>query len=242
MSGWIDGLSERQLADLRRLTPGTCFADPEFSLSLQDAYALQDAVTLRRREQGESVAGYKVGCTGASVRAQFGMDGPIRATLFTSEIKQSGAVLEHRAYANLAVEAEMALQLGDDGAIAAALPVIELHHFVFRAPKKTLMELIANNGLQAGLVLPPQPIDVREGKLSLAINGKLVEEGPLWPMPGGAAASLSWLRQHCVLHHLPLLPGQIVLAGTPLGLYPVSPGDEIATCINGKLIVRCTVA
>jgi hypothetical protein len=47
---------------------------------------------------------------------------------------------------------EMALRIGDDGQIAVAFPVIELHHSVFRAPRKTLLELVANNGLNAGIV------------------------------------------------------------------------------------------
>ncbi len=48
----------------------------------------------------------------------------------------------------------MALRIGDDGRIAAAFPVVELHHFVFRAPRKTLAELVANNGINAGIVIP----------------------------------------------------------------------------------------
>lgn len=234
-------LAERQFADLKALSPGTCFADPDFALSLEEAYALQDAVKELRLAAGETVAGYKIGCTGASVRAQFGMDGPIRAILFAGEVKRSGAELDHRAYAHLAVEAEMLLRLDDHGAIAAAYPVIELHHFVFRAAKKTLAELIANNGLNAGLVLPPDECDHRQGRLGLMINGTMVEEGSLWPMAGGAQASLAWLRQHAAIHGLSLQPGQLVLAGTPLGLYPVSPGDDIATCIDGKAITRCTI-
>jgi hypothetical protein len=48
----------------------------------------------------------------------------------------------------------MALRLGTDGTIAAVFPVIELHHFVFRGLRKTLGELVANNGLNGGFVLP----------------------------------------------------------------------------------------
>jgi 2-keto-4-pentenoate hydratase len=56
--------------------------------------------------------------------------------------------------ANPAIEGEMALRIGVDGEIAAAFPVIELHQFVFRAPRKTLAELVANNGMNAGAVIP----------------------------------------------------------------------------------------
>jgi hypothetical protein len=47
----------------------------------------------------------------------------------------------------------MAVRIGPDGEIEAAFPVIELHHFVFRGPRKTLPELVANNGINAGAVI-----------------------------------------------------------------------------------------
>ena len=50
-------------------------------------------------------------------------------------------------FAHLAIEGEMAVRIGPDGTITAAFPVIELHHFVFRGARKTLPELVANNGL-----------------------------------------------------------------------------------------------
>ena len=100
-------------------------------LNLPEAYALQSAVSALRIAAGEHVIGYKIGCTGPGTVAQFGMKGPIRAYLYDSEIHRSGERLNSADFANLAVEAEMALRLGDDGRVAAAFPVIELHHFVF---------------------------------------------------------------------------------------------------------------
>src|SRR5260221_5735339 len=78
------------------------------------------------------------------------MSGPIHARLFRSEIRNSGEMLQYDAYANLAIEGEMAVRIGTNGGIGAAFPVIELHHFVFRGPRKTLAELVANNGINAG--------------------------------------------------------------------------------------------
>ena len=40
-------------------------------------------------------------------------------------------------------------------------------------------------------------------------------------MPGGVYASLGWLREHLAKTGRALLPEQIILAGTPLDLYPV---------------------
>lgn len=243
----IAKLAAAQIQDYRSNNPGTCFEDPGFSIDIATAYELQDAVTALRVASGERVIGYKVGCTGPGTRAQFGMDGPIRGTLFEDEARRNGARLDPDAFCQLAIEGEMALRIDDDGAIEAAFPVIELHNFVFRADRKTLSELIANNGINAGIVLPdnawqqsPKHIHV-DGVLSLRINGSEVGSAGLWPNDAGPDASLMWLKQNLEDRQTTLSPGDIVLAGTALGLYPVKDGDDVTVCIDQQPAVSCMV-
>ena len=87
----IQKLASRQLYDYRTNNPGSCFKDPEFILDMSDAYELQAKVTKLRVAEGENIIGYKVGCTGPGTIKQFGMDGPIRGTLFSSELEQTGS-------------------------------------------------------------------------------------------------------------------------------------------------------
>lgn len=243
----MTGLADRQWRDYRAREPGTCFADPGFVLDLPQAYALQRAVSALRVAAGDRVIGYKVGCTGPGTVTQFGMEGPIRGYLYESEVRRTGDTLDRAAFAHPAVEGEMALRIGDDGEIAAVFPVIELHHFVFRAPHKTLAELVANNGLNAGLVLPDEAWLssrthlAKQATLSVRINDRVVGSGDLWPLPGGPGASLDWLRHHLAAFGLALVPGQIIIAGTPLGLYPVEAGDHIAVFIDDELTVHCLI-
>lgn len=244
----LAALAARQWADYRALTPGSCFADPAFSIGLEDAYALQDAVADLRVAAGDRIAGYKVGCTGPGTVAQFGMAGPIRARLFESEILANGARIAAADFARLAIEGEMALRIGVDGGIAAAFPVIELHHFVFRAPRRSLPELVANNGLNGGIVLPdvicrlgctgldgPMPV------LSVCLDGHEVGAGSPWPLPGGAKASLDWLGDQLARSGLAPEPGQIVLTGTVLALYPVEVATLVEVCLDGVPMVSCRV-
>lgn len=247
VTGALAGLAARQWCDYRAREPGTCFADPGFTLDLRQAYELQGAVSGLRVADGDHVIGYKVGCTGPGTTTQFGMAGPIRGYLYESEIRRNGAALDAADFTQLAIEGEMALRIGEDGEIAAAFPVIELHHFVFRAPRKTLVELVANNGLNAGLVLPtdgwrsPGPHSMGRARLSVQIGDRCAGSGELWPLPGGAAASVDWLRRHLSEFGLALTPGQIVLSGTPLGLYPVGPGDNVIVFFDNEPAVRCSI-
>jgi 2-keto-4-pentenoate hydratase len=246
-AGALAALADRQWRDYRARDPGTCFCDPCFTLNLQQAYELQDAVSALRLADGDRVVGYKVGCTGPGTTAQFGMAGPIRGYLYENEVHPTGVTLDLADFAQLAIEGEMAIRIGKDGTIAAAFPVIELHHFVFKAPRKTLVELVANNGLNAGIVMPEEDwlssLTRPRGSplLRVEIGTRVVASGDLWPMAGGAAASVAWLRQHLAEFGLALTPGQIVLSGTPLGLYPVASGDNVIVFFDNEPAVRCSI-
>jgi 2-keto-4-pentenoate hydratase len=243
----LQELADRQWRDYRARQPGTCFADPDFVLSLAEAYELQDTVAKLRIADGDRLIGYKVGCTGPGTVQQFGMQGPIRGCLFESEIRRHGDTLNFGDFTGLAIEGEMAVRIAPDGTIAAAFPVIELHHFVFRGLGKTLPELVANNGLNGGFVLPhdewlaSREYIERKGTLSVRINGRAVASGGLWPMSGGVGSSLEWLRGHLADIGADLLPGRVVLTGTPLGLYPVRRGDQVAVFVDHEIGAMCSV-
>jgi 2-keto-4-pentenoate hydratase len=245
----LTSFAARQWRDYQQRTPGSAFADPALSMmTLEEAYAVQLETARLRCAAGDEVAGYKVGCIGAGVVEQFGMSGPIHARLFRSEIRQNGEILRYESFVNPAIEGEMALRIGDDGRIAAAFPVVELHHFVFRAPRKTLAELVANNGINAGIVIPDAlettPLEnwANARTLSVAINGKTIDTGPLWAMAGGPAESSDWLRGDLKRFGESLKAGDIVLAGTPLGLHRVNPGDHVVVSIDGRECVGCQFA
>ncbi len=240
-------LAPRQWRDYRARQPGTCFADPHFELTLAAAYELQDAVAKLRVASGDRLVDYKVGCTRPGTTQQFGMQGPIRGRLFESEVRRHGEPLNLDDFVHLAIEGEMAVQIGPDHTIEAAFPVIELHHYIFRGPTKTLPELVANNGLNAGFMPPaddwflPKADVERAGILSVRINGRAVASGELWPMSGGAKASLQWLRRQLAHTGADLAPGDIVLAGMPLGLYPVRRGDQVTVLVDDKIGSFCSV-
>ena len=133
----------------------------------------------------------------------------------------------------------MALRIGPTGEIAVAFPVIHLHNFVFIARRKTLVELVANKGLNTGVVLLEVLASARI--LSVRINGLVVDTGELWSLAGGARASLDWLRSKLRHHKLMLHPGGLVLALTTLGLETVRSGDQVSVTIDGTELVECPV-
>src|SRR5260370_3011407 len=127
------------------------------------------------------------------------MSGPSQVGLFGSEIRNCGEKLQYNAYANLAIEGEMAVRIGANGGIEAAFPVIELHHFVFRGPRKTLAELIVNNGINAGVVISNHHTTMMledwttARALSVVVNGVTIDSGALCAMRCGAPEAIGWL-------------------------------------------------
>jgi hypothetical protein len=101
--------------------------------------------------------------------ASRGIEEPIFGRLFETRCFTSGARLPHGAFANLAIEGELAIRLPSDlsssppsveacrAAIESVFPVIELHDYVLRSPQPCCRELIANNGMHAGFVVAEQP-------------------------------------------------------------------------------------
>ena len=241
-------LALQQLSDYQNNNPGTCFDDLDFILDMNSAYELQDTVTDLRVTEGEDIIGYNVWCTGSGTTGQFGMKGPIRGTLFDSELLRNESEVNFNLFTNLAIEGEMAVTIGANGEIISAFPVIELHNFVFRAPIKTLPELIANNGFNAGVVCPnltwqgsTQYIN-QSAQLSVKINSDIIATGDLWPLPQGPYGSIEWLENNLKNWNRSILPGNIILTGTSLDLYPVQPGDKIEVSINNETAVSCKVS
>jgi 2-keto-4-pentenoate hydratase len=242
----LDELARRQLADYYARRPGTIFSAPGLELTIAEAYEVQLRVATLRQLRGESVAGYKVGCRSEAVQRQLGLSEPVFAHLFETELYQSGVCLDSTQFEGLAIEGEFAFRIAVDlpdpawlltcpeRAIASAFAVIELHNYVHRAPPgQRAQELIANNGMQAGVVLPPDeeqyqhPETLLDETISVIRNGELLGTSGGRALSGGPVASLLWLANRLKEIGVTLRAGQIVLSGSPLPLYRVLPGDHI---------------
>ncbi len=237
-------LARKQLAGYDAHDPGRIFDGALPIESQADAYALQMEVAKLRVARGERIAGYKIGCISDVVRKQLKINRALFGHVWASELHQSGAELDPACYANLAIEGEFAVRLAADipdarwleshreEAVGAFFPVIELHNYVLRSAHAAL-ELIANNGIHAGAVLPlheggPTQADMLVSEpISVFKNGELLGETRSDTVPGGPFASLLQLAGHLELYGIRLKRGQLILTGTPLPLYRVQEGDRI---------------
>ncbi|MDP7206730.1 MAG: hypothetical protein QGH11_14240, partial [Pirellulaceae bacterium] len=215
------------------------------SLTLPDAYAVQQMVIDARTGSGEQVAGYKVGCTSEAIRRQFGLSEPICGQLMTPHVTYGNAVLNHSDYFDCAVEPEFVVMIGSDlvdevgdeddltAAIDFVSPGIELHNYRFWFGEPTSQELIASNGIHAGLVVgnqktSPGSLDWDAEEAGIFLGGTQAASGHGREIMGGLMKSLRWLVNHLVRQGEILRAGQLVIPGSPTRLVPVEAGDLVS--------------
>lgn len=244
-------LARRQLADYDARSPGRMFCERDRVLTVEEAYRLQFEIARLRQQRGEAIAGYKIGCVSRTIQRQLGIDRPVFGHVFASEIRLNHAVLSKHAFCNLGIEGEIAVMIGDDipsleslrdrphRFVQQVFPVIELHNYVFRGPTSSAGELIANNALHAGVVMP---------EARAAVDGDQALEIRLWigAEEKGAAhwnpfTTLVELAELLSEFGVRLRRGDIVLAGSPLPLYTVNPGDSIRAFFPSASEVAATV-
>ena len=219
--------------------------EPITSLTLQEAYQVQQMVIDARTGGGEQVAGYKVGCTSEAIRQQFGLSEPICGRLMAPHITWGDAVLDHSGFFDCAVEPEFVLvigsdladEVGDEDDLTAAIDFvssgIELHNYRFWFGEPTSQELIASNGIHAGLVVGDQKVgpgsfDWDAEEVSIFLGDEQAASGHGREIMGGPMKSLCWLVNHLVRRGESLRAGQLVIPGSPVRLVPVEAGDQVS--------------
>ncbi len=223
----LEAIAERMLADYDEANPGTVFAEG-LRLSIPDAWRLQTAVTALREQRGESVVGYKIGCVCPGNQKMMGLSHPVWARLWSSEQHSDRVALKKASFANLALEAEFAITLSSNidpertspeellGAVGAVYPVIELHNLVLRGEPPRGHELIANNGILAGVVSgqsvsdPSKPLTT---DLALVFDGETVDSWASLRWPDDILSAIGWLAEKQAEAGRRLKQGDMILTG-----------------------------
>ena len=227
--------AQQQLLDYENQCPGSLFAQG-LSLTVEEGYRLQRAVTKLRVDRGDRTVGYKVGCTSPTIRAQLGIEHCVTGRLYESEHHVSGAKLKRGNYSNLAIEGELAVILshtpepadftrpGIPTCVSSIMPVIELHNHVMHSTPASAGELIANNAIHAGFVtggVTERTDYIENPKLQILIDGNVVANCEGSQLIETIQSSLQWLQATLEATDEKLQEGQIILTGSIPSLIPI---------------------
>jgi len=211
----------------------------ELSLSLADAYRVQDQVTALRLADGERLAGWKLGYTSAVMRAQMGIAAPNFGPLTDAMLLNSPALLPAGAL-QPRVEPEIGLRLGSRltapcsaadalDACDAALACLEIVDSVWAGYRFTLEDNTADGSSAAWVAVGPSlPLeDLASLPVELSVDGQVVERGTGAAAGGHPAAGLVWLAEQLAGSGGALEPGDLVITGGLTSARPLEAGHRV---------------
>lgn len=254
-------LIEQAASRLRqaRLTREPCAPVRELigQTDLQQAYAVQEAVTGADLDAGRRLVGRKIGLTSLAIQTQLGVDQPDYGMIWADTLFGDSEPVDLSALLHPRAEAEIAFVLDDDldvddltpvdvlGAIAYALPAIEVADSRIRDWDIRITDTIADNASSGVAILGSTPIaladfDPRLCGMVVERRGDPVSVGAGAACLGNPLTAVLWLARKMVAVRRPLRAGDVVLSGALGPMVDVVPGDVLDCRISGLGSVRAS--
>jgi len=228
----------------------------EASITIADAYQIQQRMVSRRREAGETVVGKKIGVTARAVQNALGVFQPDFGWLLSAMVYNEGESVPINTLIQPKAEGEIAFVLKRDlmgpgvtnaevlAATEGVMACFEIVDSRIRDWKIRIQDTVADNASCGVFVLGDRLVDPRRVDLGLAgmvleKNGDIVGTGAGAASLGHPVNAMAWLANTLGRLGIPLKAGEIVLSGSLASLVPVVAGDSLRVQIGG--IGGCSV-
>ncbi len=245
----INGTAMR-LRQIRRAGWTIAPLSADAPLSLDDAYAVQRALTALRIAEGERVVGWKLGYTSQAMREQMGVGAPNYGPLTDAMLLASGADLGDRA-TQPRVEPEIAVRLRSglsgpvdiDAVLAAvdtAYACLEVVDSVYTDYHFTLEDNTADGSSAAFVVLGGELAARKrldEVAVRLQCNGAEVGAALGSAASGHPLLGVAWLSAQLGARGAGLTAGQVIITGGLTAAVPLDPGAEITAVFDDLVSV-----
>jgi 2-oxo-hept-3-ene-1,7-dioate hydratase len=215
--------------------------------TLDDAYAIQSALVARKLASGRKRIGWKIGLTSRAMQSQLGIDTPDSGVLLDDMLFAHGATVPAGRFIQPRVEAEIAFLLAaplsgeitrEDvfdatEAVAPALEILDTR-IVRSDPAgrtRTIVDTVADNAANGGLVLGPERQDPRAFDLRwtgaiVTRDGTVEETGLGAGVLNDPVQGIVWLARRLATYGEGLGKGDIVLSGSFIRALEAPPGSH----------------
>jgi 2-oxopent-4-enoate/cis-2-oxohex-4-enoate hydratase len=227
-----------------------------FSLTVDDAYRIQERMVSHRLRAGERVVGKKIGVTSRAVMEALDVRQPDFGWLLSGMVVPEGEAIPRERLIQPKAEGEIAFVLGKDlrgpgitGAdvLAATDYVVACFEIVdsrIRDWKIRIEDTVADNAscgvfVLGGRAVRPRDVDLRLCGMVLEKNGEVAVTGAGTATVGSPVNAVAWLANTLGRLDVPLLAGEVVLSGALGAMVPVRAGDSLRVEIGG--IGGCSV-
>lgn len=214
-----------------RRKPIAPIIDSAPTLSVADAYAIQQSNIDRRTRRGERIVGHKIGLTAKIMQEQFGVHEPDFGHLLDTMVLEPGEPLDLSELIDPQIEIEPAFVLGKplrgssltvEDVLAAtdyictAFEIIDSRIIDWRI---RIQDTVADNGSSARVVLgsvrvAPRSIALHDLEAMIELDGKVIANGNTGAVLGNPANGIAWLARKLGEFGVELDAGEIVLPGT----------------------------
>lgn len=221
-------------------------AHPE--ITIEDAYAIQNAWVAAKIASGRRVIGHKIGLTSRAMQRAGNITEPDYGTLLDDMLFRDGGEIPTARFIVPRVEVELAFILRDRlhgpdctifdvlSATDYVVPAIELIDARIRqvdpATKATrkVVDTISDNAANAGIIMGGRPIrpldmDLRWACATIARNGVIEESGVAAAVLNHPANGVAWLANKLHTYGVTLERGEIILGGSFTAPVPARVGD-----------------
>jgi len=245
----LDALATLLIDAYTTRTPVPPLTDSFDSLTIDDAYAIQQIQIRTRISAGAGIAGFKVGLTSEPMRQQFGVTDPDFGHLLTDMAYLADASVPVSNFLQPRAEPEIALVLGRPlrgprvtvtdvaAATSAVVPAIEIIDSRIADWKISLLDTVADNASSGGFVVGQSPVPLANIDLSLTgcvlrRNGRIAATGAGAAVLGSPLHAAAWLANELLGRGAQLEPGHVILTGSITAAIPVAAGDAVTASFD----------
>jgi 2-oxo-hept-3-ene-1,7-dioate hydratase len=234
-------------------------------ITLEEAYAIQQAWIEIKVAEGRVVKGHKIGLTSKAMQSALGIDEPDSGVLLDDMFFADGGLVPSDRFIGTRVEAELAFVMRQRlaGPACTMFDVLNATDFVVPALEildtriervdaltkstRKIFDTVADNAANAGIVLGGRPLrpldaDLRWIGALCYRNGQLEETGLAAGVLNHPATSVAWLANKIAAHGFALESGQVVLAGSFIRPIETRKGDTIQADYGRYGTVSCYFA
>lgn len=225
-------------------------------ITLEDAYAIQQAMIKNMVATGAKVIGKKIGVTSKAVMSLLNVHQPDFGMLLDNMLYNEGQVIKADSLIQPKAEGEIAFLLNKDLAgpgitvadvLAATEGVMACFEIVDSRIQNwqiAIQDTVADNASCGAFVLgdnlvSPHKVDLNTCGMLLEKNGELVATGSGAAALGSPAYAVAWLANTLGVLGMSLKAGEIILSGSLATMVPVQAGDNLRVTIGG--IGSCSV-
>jgi 2-keto-4-pentenoate hydratase len=214
------------------------------SVTVRDAYDIQDSMVKLYAENGFTVGGYKVGCTLCAKWKELGVTEPFYGRMFKERIFEGRKELNYSDFLEPRLEPEIVFVLKKDingsdcdaqkvaDAIDYSVAAIEIVDSRTVPSGKTMNDIIADEG-SFGACLPNtarkslQSIDLNAESVDIFVNGSFRETGKFLEVMNGPINSVVWLAERLAERGHSLKAGDIILSGSCIAPLALNKADSV---------------